>query len=54
MFNSDCWEPRHRHKDENFVVEDNLFVGFRALISFTSAYGAPNEERMTHPSRYEK
>ncbi len=53
VFNSDCWEGRHRHKDENFIVESNVFSGFKAMVSFVSAYGAPNPERMLN-NRFEK
>lgn len=51
--NSDCWEGRHRHIDENFIIENNYFWGFRALMALTGAYGAPNPERMTN-NRFEK
>lgn len=53
VFNSDCWEGRHRHKDENFIIENNLIKGFRAMLTFVSAYGAPNPERMFN-NRFEK
>ena len=52
-FNSDCWEPRHRHKDENITIENNYFKGFKAIFSFAGAYGAPLPERMLN-GRWEK